>query len=232
MEASTPLLAEKIYRFFRTHGAKKTMRRAMYVCHQNTITRFLEWQFDRRFHVQTGGLYFFSDKSASPRPRFDYYYEATSPRLFRKVLHLLGPLATPFSFYDMGCGKGRVLMMAAQHGFHRVVGVEFDSELYKTAVANMASFRARYDCKSPVEVVHGDAAEFQFPDEDSVIFFFNPFPEPVMRRVLKSIRRSAINTKYRYIVYNNPVHASLFDSPHEFELVVKKKEFAIYRMRL
>jgi len=33
------------------------------------------------------------------------------------------------SFIDFGCGKGRVLLVASQFGFKKVIGVEFDHEL-------------------------------------------------------------------------------------------------------
>ena len=42
-----------------------------------------------------------------------------------------------FTFVDYGLGKGRVLMLATEYPFKRIVGVEFSESLDRTARQNL-----------------------------------------------------------------------------------------------
>jgi tRNA1(Val) A37 N6-methylase TrmN6 len=125
-----------------------------------------------------------------------------------------------------------VLLLAARHQFKQVIGVEFNSDLVRIAEINAATFHGRSDCQSRITVVCEDAGRYQFPDEDAVIFFFNPFKEEIMSAVLKNIRSSARTTRYRYIIYHNPVLKNLFSYPNEFSVIEEEKEYVIYCMHL
>jgi predicted RNA methylase len=122
--------------------------------------------------------------------------------------------------------------MAAQHPFKRIIGIEFNSDLARIAELNAAKFQSRSDCRCKINVVCEDAAQYQFPDENAVIFLFNPFKQEIMSEVLKNIRTSARTTRHRYIIYHNAVLENLFSDPNEFAVVMKEKEYVIYRMRL
>ncbi len=65
-------------------------------------------------------------------------------------------------FLDYGSGKGRVLLMAAQFAFRRVIGVEYSEELNRVARRNIERAGRRCVCKE-IEVVTADAAEFRVP---------------------------------------------------------------------
>ena len=57
--------------------------------------------------------------------------------------------------YDLGCGDGRILFMAAQKFGARAVGVELDESLYKET-----SKRARQlNLEDRVKIIHGDLLE-------------------------------------------------------------------------
>ena len=47
-----------------------------------------------------------------------------------------------FTFVDYGLGKGRVLMLAAEYPFKRIVGVEFSESLDRTARQNLTKLGA------------------------------------------------------------------------------------------
>jgi cyclopropane fatty-acyl-phospholipid synthase-like methyltransferase len=51
-------------------------------------------------------------------------YSATKARGFRTLMRKLD-LPKASVFVDLGSGKGRVLLLAAQYGFEKVVGVEY-----------------------------------------------------------------------------------------------------------
>src|SRR4029079_3179605 len=60
------------------------------------------------------------------------------------------------SFVDYGAGKGRVMLLAAQHPFTQVGGIEFAEELHDNATMNIAQFpRSLMKCRN-VECVLDD----------------------------------------------------------------------------
>ena len=92
-----------------------------------------------------------------------------------------------FSFVDYGAGKGRVLLLASQHPFTAVGGIEFAEELHDDATMNIAQFpRSRMKCRN-VECVLDDAVKIGAVDGDAVHYFFNPFSPEVFAEVLNGI---------------------------------------------
>jgi SAM-dependent methyltransferase len=226
------LYVNKALLHLRNHGMRRTLRRFAHVFYRDTVTRFGEWRFDRRLGVETGGVVNHPKDSDNPLHRLAVHYQATSPKMFRKIMQSFGCVTAPFTFFDMGCGKGRVLLMASRYGFKGVVGVEFDSALAEIAQENAAHFQRHHTDCSAIEVICSDAATYQFPDEDAVIFFFNPFAREIMEKVLANIKASAKTTKHRYIIYYHPVLETLLNDPAQFALVARTRRYAIYRMQL
>ena len=69
-------------------------------------------------------------------------YQPTRIRPFKKLMS--GQKFPGESvFVDLGCGKGRVLLMAVECGFKRVVGVEFAHELCEIAKRNVSIYRKK-----------------------------------------------------------------------------------------
>lgn len=91
------------------------------------------------------------------------------------------------SFVDYGAGKGRVLLLASQHPFIQVGGIEFAEELHDNATMNIAQFpRSRMKCRN-VECVLDDVVNVAPVDGAAVHYFFNPFAPEVFAEVLKGI---------------------------------------------
>src|SRR5439155_6389857 len=96
----------------------------------------------------------------------------------------------PFTLVDMGSGLGRVLLLASQRPFRRVIGVEFALELHEAAIENIRGFpKTRMICRD-VTALLGDAAAFDFPPEPLVVYFNNPFSENVMAKVIENLANS------------------------------------------
>lgn len=115
-----------------------------------------------------------------------------------------------WSFVDLGCGKGRVLVSAAARPYGRVIGVEFARELAQTAAANVAAASLRR--AGSIEVIEGDAATFALPLAPACIFLFNPFGPPVIDQVAENIERSYAQAPRPLVVaYLNPRHGQAFD---------------------
>lgn len=227
-QISTRLRAARTTPFYR--AATRVLYNAFYPPYQQTYHRFIGWRFDRKWGVETTEIFEHPKESLNPLHRCAVRYESTAPQLFREIMRSVGCLTAPFTFYDVGCGKGRVLLMASEYSFRRIVGIEFSPELATVAQNNVVAFNSKRPRPVDIEVVCLDAARYEFPDENSLIFLFNPFNDEILVQVLENIRASAHATKERYIIYSNPVLGGLFSNPEHFVHVVEMRRYSIYRM--
>lgn len=112
--------------------------------------------------------------------------------------------------YDIGCGKGRALCVAAHFGFGAVSGIDLSEELLQAARENLNSILKNQQ-QLHWELINGDAALHSVPDTVSAVFLFNPFDEIIMRKAHQSILQSLErNPRHLYIVYVNPLYDTIF----------------------
>ena len=90
-------------------------------------------------------------------------YQATEPALFHEMLSHLKIDFRDFTFIDLGSGKGRTLLMAADYPFRRIVGVELLPALNNIAQENIRRYKSESQKCFAVESVCSDAREFVFP---------------------------------------------------------------------
>jgi SAM-dependent methyltransferase len=144
-------------------------------------------------------------------------YRATK---VRPLLQLLDRLHLPrdCNFVDIGSGKGRVLLIASQYGFRKVVGIEFSGELCAIARRNAELFFRTAKPLSSIEVIEADATKYHFHAEDRVLFMYNPFDAFVMARVVDNIRSSLEENPRRvWLIYNTPLHHDVIKSAGLFQ---------------
>jgi SAM-dependent methyltransferase len=146
--------------------------------------------FDREYGTDTAGF------------SWIYDYEPTRPAVVEAFLDRLGLDWTQWSFVDLGCGKGRVVLLAARRPFRRVVGIEISSGMLAIAQKNLGRFQAQVPLAAPVHLVCGDVADCPLPDGNLLLYLFNPFSGAVLRRVLTRLGpdREAL------VVYLHPVY--------------------------
>lgn len=135
-------------------------------------------------------------------------YQPCDPALFRATLSALPIEPSEFSFVDIGSGKGRALLLAAEQPFRGILGVERLPELHRIAERNVREFcRSRQGAiESAIESTCGDARDFVFPTGPLVVFLFNPVPEAVLQAVVANLERSlAAAPRMVYVLYHNPV---------------------------
>lgn len=164
--------------------------------------RSLPDAFDEKFGVDTSATVpLWKLRINSRHAKSGSNYQTISAENIERLLLML-PSRLPL--IDLGCGKGRVLIIADRLGFRPVTGVEFSPELVAIARRNLQI------CRIPGEVLCQDAADVDFLD-DCVIFMYNPFDSKVMTRVAKKIRESAAHI---YVVYVNAKCEHLFHGFH------------------
>lgn len=121
---------------------------------------------------------------------------------------------------DLGCGKGSALCTLAQFPFELVAGVELSVPLARAAEANARKLGLA------IQVHRSDAAEFQHQlDQFSHIYMFNPFPNKVMRDVMKNVAASLIRRPRQLtVIYHFPVcgdvvaNSGLFTTDKAFDV--------------
>jgi len=152
--------------------------------------------FDAEFGVRTSGLVAGRHlKSGHRHERHATAYYGVAPSVFYALVRRWrrsGPAAPieDTTFVDLGAGMGRAVLLASELGFKAVVGVELHPVLARIARKNLSIWRTTGRERASIRIVEGDAVEFALPDGPAVVFMFNPFGAPVMRRLLKSWRKA------------------------------------------
>ena len=223
MDSALQAISRRFKRSVARHGVTGTARLA--IVHlslplRRRWTALADRRFDGRYGIDTGGFIRHTDLG----DRGDgLHYQATAPKVFRAIVQALPASPGRLTFVDVGCGKGRTLILAEELGFRRVIGVEISHELVQTARANL---RAR---GSEAYVQHVDALHVDFPDEDLLIYLYNPFGEQTLRGVLHRLRRSlAATPRFALVAYLMPAHRHLFDEP-EFTIIQATEDWLLMR---
>jgi SAM-dependent methyltransferase len=170
--------------------------------------------FDRQFGVETSGLIFPENlPSGNRKDLYNTGYFGVAPSVFRKVLDRLQLNFQPYTFIDLGSGKGRALLLASEYSFHAIVGVELSPKLHAVAAANIAGYQGSAQRCGDVRSIKTDATEFAFPAGPLMVYLWNPFEAPVFASVLANLEAALVNEPREiYIVYIQPELDSLLEA--------------------
>ena len=135
-------------------------------------------------------------------------YEATPIRIVSALIQAVPVCRQTTAFIDIGYGKGRVLIEAMRLGYRRVIGVEFARDIASIANHNLSKLSHTWR-SSEWSVDNIDAAEFKSPQQDLLIFMYNPFDDVVLSQVAAWITRHCEYGHSVHIIYYNPQHASI-----------------------
>ncbi|MFZ0311585.1 MAG: class I SAM-dependent methyltransferase [Candidatus Korobacteraceae bacterium] len=156
-------------------------------------------------------------------------YQPSEPILFRQMLDSLPIPLDPFTFIDLGSGKGRTLLMASDYPFQRIVGVELLAELHAVALRNIAGYRSPSQKCFALESLAADARRFHFPAAPLVLYLFNPFPRHVWRDMLANLHGSLrAAPRPAYLIYHNPVHQDIVAAQSWLREFSRTQYFTVY----
>jgi hypothetical protein len=132
----------------------------------------------------------------------------------------------------LGSGKGRALLVASRFPFKKIVGVELSHQLHRTANRNIEVFHADWQrCTNLISVCE-NAATFELPKDNLVVYLYNPFDEHVLSTVVSRLEHSLSQyPRTIYIVYVKPAHRHLFDRSNWFSLTKTVNDNLIYITR-
>ena len=132
-------------------------------------------------------------------------YEAIPYWLLRRIVRIVKPGMEDI-FFDIGCGKGRVLALFSRCPIKKCVGIEIDPALGQVAEQNAASVRGRV---APIEIRVENAADTDY-GSGTIYFLFNPFGAATLSAVLAKINESLDKRPRKIcVVYYNPLHLDL-----------------------
>ena len=162
------------------------------------------------------------------------HYGPTEFRDFGCMISALPEKAFRGAFLDYGAGMGRAMVLAAQHPFSRVLGVELSDELVNTAKRNLSNAKHHFhpNCRD-VEIFCCDAMEFSIPADVSIVYLNNPFFGSILEKVflkLHSFRNEAPNGLV--ILCNLPENSAFEKQVRQVDWLCSEKEFTLPSGRL
>ena len=196
------------------------------------LKRWTEWRdrVDWKYNADTGGTIQMAELDVTaPNAAFATCYRAALGWVIRRFIRQLPIDPAQFTFVDLGSGKGRALLVAAEFDFSSVVGVEFCAALHETALANIAHLPAARRAGGRVRSVLGDATEFPLPQTDLVCFLYNPFGPPVIDAVAERLAAHCDAGFRVFVIYINPRHRDVFERAGRFETIYEHNKGVIFR---
>jgi SAM-dependent methyltransferase len=243
-------LHRRIQRALQRRGVRGTARQALVELlgqiqrlHPSSLRaraaeRAADTAFDRTYGVDTGGIIHPSAMSDVESKNWIHggRYEAIRPDVFVEMIDASIIEPHCYTFIDFGSGKGRVLLLASQLPFRRVVGVEYSPSLHRIAEQNLHRVRFGDRRSGSVESLCIDAVSFFIPEEPVVLFFANPFGRRIMESVRDNLVRSYEgNPRSIVVIYSTPRDSDIWDavgflSRHAWSSV-EGREYVIYKTR-
>jgi predicted RNA methylase len=231
-----PDVPKRIFRAYRRHGPRQFVALvAQNLRHyaRALVTRAAPDPFDAAHGTETATIREVGSLDVDGRNvAFAVRYQPSDLGVVQRAIESLGIEPAEYEFIDFGAGKGRVLLQASHYAFRRIVGVEFSRELCGIAAANARSYRDPARRCAAIEVVCADATELPIPDRPLVCYFYNPFGEPVMRRVVKNLEAMNAATGAKiHVIYVDPVHEALFQASGGWVVRHRDKQFVLLASR-
>ena len=209
------VIFQYIYYFFRSlyyRGFRNTYKLLQ---HEATDEKKLNINTNRIINIQQLSL-------AGKFSREYHPYQGASYYVLFSLFNKLSATLKNTTFIDFGCGKGRALFVAEQCGFTNLIGVDIAQELIDGAKENVIVYKQKQP-QSQFEFVFSDATTYYIPKEACVFYFFNPFGESILTKVLGNIKLS-VKQYPRDIVclYLNPKYKQAFEE-NGFSIVFEEK---------
>lgn len=106
-------------------------------------------------------------------------------------------------FYDLGCGKGKVLCIAGmQYNYDKLIGIDYYSDFLKIADKNLGICNVKN-----VHLLLDDMTNYTEFKETSVVFLYNPADDIVLNQVRDNLQK---HTKKCVLIYIKPLHENIF----------------------
>ena len=192
---------------------------------------YYDFMFDSRFGVDTINVVTNEDLVVeSDNKQYGGMYQGIPVLMFDEMIAQLKIDFQESTFIDFGSGKGKALLLASRLGFKKIIGVEYSPELVEICKKNIDRYCKKVKTSSIFRVICSDAAEFDIPADANYLFFYNPFGEVVVQKVLAKVEESMKkNPREIWILYVRHLLSIFKDNP-KIELVKADPDWHIYRL--
>lgn len=200
-------------------------------------------RFDRRHGVETSGSVEKSQAGVTDEAALAdaIRYVPIAEKVMLNVLAQVERIARPedCAFVDLGCGKGRGLVMASWYPFRQVVGVELSPRHAELAERNVERYLAdprgaTVRC-ADIAVACENALTWEPPDEDLLVFMYRPFRGQVLRGVLDRLQEFHERTGHRVVIaYVCPLEEAAFrrhpgfTRVHDYQVIVEEHSWSLW----
>jgi SAM-dependent methyltransferase len=181
-----------------------------------------EDDFDERYGVETAQVVQVVVTDCPSRTH-GTRYQTTSEEIIRWCIDNSGVDPATTTFIDLGCGKGRALIVAAQYAFKQIIGVEYSPELAAICDQNLRKAK----CRSRSRVIVEDAATFVPPAGNLLVFMNNPFKAEI---AVKVYARLAAHPERVVLAYRGPGHEIIRETGLFEEMLRRPDAARIYRL--
>jgi len=204
-------------------------------------------RFDRTYGVKTSGSVakweagMQEDAAFTDAVRYVPVPEKVMGSIFATLPKTIDPRAA--TFVDLGCGKGRALVMATWQPFVEIIGVELSPQHAALAEQNLTGYLAQprggraIRCRN-VTVRCGNALELAPPNRDLVVFMYRPFKGDVFIGVLDRLYDFHVRTGHRVVIaYACPLEERLlarhagFLKLHENQVISEEMSWNLWEAR-
>lgn len=221
------------------------------------LTSFPIHPFDQAHGVDTSGLVPAKHLvTGHPNDEHVTAYYGVAPSILRALIEHWRETLPPYpiehyTFIDVGCGKGRGLLVASEYHFRKIVGIELNPGMAAIAQVNVEHWVRSHAEDStaarlaPIEVTEQDALEYELPNTPTLLFLFHPFEAPVLKLLLRRIETQFakrqgtldliyVNAECANVLDRNPGFERLFfenvpmspeDHTADLEAIAKQKEY-------
>ena len=186
--------ADSKTRWVRRKVANRLARRPIAVAWREFMERLpgeqrINEAFDRRYGTDTAEEVPLVEAgvSAEAADRGNRMYRPLWEDAFHATLAALDMDFEGFTFVDIGSGKGKVLMMAADYPFSRIVGVEYSPLLHAIAQRNLAIYSSPGQRCTDLSSVEADACEYRLPPGPLVCLNFNSLDAGTLKRFVRHV---------------------------------------------
>ncbi|MEP0264567.1 class I SAM-dependent methyltransferase [Dokdonia sp.] len=130
-------------------------------------------------------------------------YVPSPSRLFNKLMCFISKYDfeyEDYTFIDVGSGMGRSLLLASHHPFEKIIGIEISEYLNGIAYQNINKYDSINQKCVNIETICCDALNFNFPEKNTVYYFYAPFPDHMESHFFRRLIDFTSETNNKFIL--------------------------------
>jgi precorrin-6B methylase 2 len=145
--------------------------------------------FDKRYSTDTASIINHDELEMSDHEaqRHATVYATLPERFIGYLISHLGINYQEYDFVDIGCGKGRVLLVASSFPFRSICGIELSRPAFEIAERNIRTYRCADQKCFNIQIRNVDARYFEPHIANTVYYFYQPFDNVTLAEVLTKL---------------------------------------------